>query len=361
MNEVDSLRAQNERLEKQVEAANEQVERFRTQVGNLQRAMKKMLPFLNVPESSVVTEGIFDIVEKGWATVDWTEGYTLLHYVCEHSHDDRVVDLVASLCVDSMGTSRFDARDADGHRAGDYAAANSDPNIAKVMGEYSQSIFSHAEKPKEEPYLAPKEAVSNQLTAIKKDLAQRDETMKAEFKRTGIYQRSRGENLFTSSSPLLNNELLLKYWHYAITGQTKLMVTEMQRSVATGGLGLSAQEARITASRLELLARTVLGKPKEDELEEDDAGDGKGKKGKGKGKGKGPGAPPAKSGKIQPTRAPVKPTVPMKPCRWEWGRYIFGLDPLENKDKKDTVWTVINSAFPEVIDNSVTGQPPAVE
>jgi len=55
------------------------------------------------------------------------EGYTLLHFLCEHTHDTHLIRLAASISGD------LDARDDKGHRPLDYALQNPHADVAQCL------------------------------------------------------------------------------------------------------------------------------------------------------------------------------------------------------------------------------------
>eukprot|EP00931_Biecheleriopsis_adriatica_P056178 TRINITY_DN33289_c0_g2_i1.p1 TRINITY_DN33289_c0_g2~~TRINITY_DN33289_c0_g2_i1.p1 ORF type:complete len:1469 (+),score=303.51 TRINITY_DN33289_c0_g2_i1:14-4420(+) len=94
-------------------------------------AMREMVRFMNIGDPKI-EEALNTVICQGWASMDWPEGYTLLHLLCEHSHDLHLIRLVAQLCPD------LEARDDKGNRPMDYALRNPNGQVAQCIVSLSQ-------------------------------------------------------------------------------------------------------------------------------------------------------------------------------------------------------------------------------
>mmetsp|Transcript_73817 Transcript_73817/g.220269 ORF Transcript_73817/g.220269 Transcript_73817/m.220269 type:complete len:366 (-) Transcript_73817:9-1106(-) len=83
--------------------------------------LKLLAPFVFVAGQPTLQLGLRKVLQHGWNSVHWAQGYTLLHYVGENGDDSGLAELVACL---AESAAEVEEPDEKGRRPLDYARAN---------------------------------------------------------------------------------------------------------------------------------------------------------------------------------------------------------------------------------------------
>jgi len=83
--------------------------------------LKLLAPFVFVAGQPTLQLGLRKVLQHGWNSVHWAQGYTLLHYVGEKGDDSRLAELVACL---AGSAAEVDEPDEKGRRPLEYARLN---------------------------------------------------------------------------------------------------------------------------------------------------------------------------------------------------------------------------------------------
>mmetsp|Transcript_73815 Transcript_73815/g.220262 ORF Transcript_73815/g.220262 Transcript_73815/m.220262 type:complete len:271 (-) Transcript_73815:102-914(-) len=108
-------------LARELQEARTELAGLEAKVKRYREVLKLVAPFVVVAGQPTIELGLRKVLQHGWNSVHWAQGYTLLHYVGENGNDSRLAELVAWLADTAAAV---EVPDEKGKRPLDYAKTN---------------------------------------------------------------------------------------------------------------------------------------------------------------------------------------------------------------------------------------------